>query len=94
MLYKSKTLTMKFEPTISPTFKRRYVAVNNNRYCSAGVEYELSIYDYTSGFMLVQFQDRRGRRRTLTYHGREELKRDFEEVKHDGVTLTRGDNNG
>lgn len=83
MLFKGKTLTMKFEPTINPTFKRRYVATNNSRYCTAGIEYELSIYDYASDFMLVQFQDRRGRRRTLIYHSREELSRDFEEVRRE-----------
>ena len=83
MLFKSKTFTMKFEPVINPTFKRRYVAINDNRYCTAGAEYELSIYDYTSDFMLVQFQDRRGRRRTLIYHSREELNQDFEEIRQE-----------
>lgn len=81
MLYKGKTLTMKFEPTINPTFKRRYVATSDSRYCTAGAEYELSIYDYAAGFMLVQFQDRRGRRRTLIYHSPEELNQDFEEIR-------------
>lgn len=83
MLFKGKTLTMKFEPTINPTFKRSYVATNDNRYCTVGAEYELSIYDYTAGFMLVQFQDRRGRRRTIIYHSPEELSQDFKEIRQE-----------
>ena len=59
------------------TFSMR--AKKNTRYATAGVDYSLSVWR-RHGLILIQFVDRRGRRRTLSYGSEYEFLSEWEEL--------------
>ena len=78
-IVKAKSITSYFEPTRLPdeVYPRR--AKLNTRYVTAGINYNLSVWR-RHGLILIQFVDRRGRRRTLSYGSEYEFLSEWEEL--------------
>ena len=50
----------------------------NTLYVTAGVDYNLQIWD--NGLIIIQFLDRRGKMRTLWYHNKDKFNEEWEEL--------------
>lgn len=54
-------------------------AKKNTRYVTAGIDYQLNVWR-RHGLILIQFVDRRGKRRTLSYSTEHEFLSEWEEL--------------
>lgn len=61
-----------------PDHSLRARAKLNTRYTTAGIDYDLQIWE--NGLIIIQFVDRRGKTRTQWYHSKDEFNEEWEEL--------------
>ena len=79
MWFKGKTLKMEIQPIRMPDSAPTARAKLNTRYTTAGVDYNLRIWE-RYGLIIIQFVDRRGKIRTQWYHDKGEFNEEWEEL--------------
>ena len=78
-IVKAKSITLSFEPARLPDEEYPMRARLNTRYVTAGVNYNLSVW-HRRGLIIVQFVDKRGKKRTQYYPSEYKFLGEWEEL--------------